>query len=122
MTAPVDLTVLRRRFADDMHRGVRELARLGYDAKLFAQMLADHGAEEAASRLVSARVPSYGLWRLKELGKLDMSVDMWVLLPWFEPLFEPDVRQQAQHKLRLLGVDVDTELGRLVRRLDPDWQ
>ncbi|MFI9386558.1 hypothetical protein [Kutzneria sp. NPDC052558] len=121
MTASADLPALRQRFAADMTRGVRQLAALGYDAKLFAQMLAEHGAEEAARRLVMTRVPSYGLWRLKELGKLAMSVEMWVLLPWYEPLFEPEVRQRAEDKLELLGVEVPDELARLVRRLDPEW-
>ncbi|MDQ0382900.1 hypothetical protein FB470_006894 [Amycolatopsis thermophila] len=44
-----------------------ELARLGYDAKLFRSMLAQHGPVEAARRLVLARDPSDGLWRLKTL-------------------------------------------------------
>jgi hypothetical protein len=42
---------------------------------------------------------------------------MWVLLPWYEPLFDPEVRDQAVCKLRLLRVDVASELERLVRRL-----
>lgn len=115
-----DLDDLRRKFASDMHRGVRELARLGYHAHLFHQMLLDYSADEAARRLVLARDPSYGLWRLKELKKLDMSVEMWVLLPWYQPLFDEDVRDKARTKLRLLDVDVDHELERLTRRLQPE--
>lgn len=119
MSAPVDLDELRQRFAADMRAGVRELAAIGYDAKLFARMLADHGAEKAARLLVSAKVPSYGLWQLKKLDRLDMSVEMWILLPWYEPLFDADLRDQAREKLELLGVDVPSELARLVRRIDP---
>lgn len=119
MTTPSELHMLRERFAEDMRLGVHELARQGYDAKLFIHMLAEHGAQEAARRLVSAPVPSYGLWRLKELDKLDMSVEMWVLLPWFQPLFEEHVRDVAVQKLQLLGIDVPAQLDRLVRRLDP---
>ena len=104
-------------FHRDMARGVIELARLGYDASVFRGMLADHGAVEAARLLVLNPQPSYGLWRLKELRRLDTSVEMWVLLPWYEPLFPPEVREQAERKLRLLDVDVDAELSRLVRRL-----
>jgi hypothetical protein len=122
MTTPAELADLRRRFAGDMRRGVHELAQLGYDARLFIKMMADHGADEAARRLVLAKVPSYGLWRLKMLNKLDMSVEMWVLLPWYEPLFGSAIRQGAKDKLELLGVDdVAAQLACLVRRLDPDW-
>ncbi|MGW4593537.1 hypothetical protein ACWEKJ_40005 [Amycolatopsis thermoflava] len=110
---------LARRFAADMQRGVAELARLGYDAKLFRSMLAEHGPVEAARRLVLARDPSYGLWRLKTLRQLHMSVEMWVLLPRYAPLFDDTVREQAEIKLRQLDVDVEGELDRLVRRQDP---
>ncbi|ROP37810.1 hypothetical protein [Saccharothrix texasensis] len=42
---------------------------------------------------------------------------MWVLPPRCEQLFSPEVREQAERKLRLLDVDVDVERARLVRRL-----
>jgi len=71
-----DVDELRQQFARDMITGVRELAKLGYDASIFTRMLADHEADEVARRLVLDRIPSYGLWRLKELDKLDMSVEM----------------------------------------------
>jgi hypothetical protein len=116
----VGLDELRQQFARDMISGVRTLARLGYDASIFTRMLVDHDADEVARRLVLDRIPSYGLWRLKELGKLDMSVEMWVQLPWYEPLFHEDIREKAARKLDLLGVDVPTELDRLIRRLRPD--
>src|SRR6266545_7640626 len=106
MTDEPTLDELRRQFASDMHRGIRELSQLGYDARFFQRMLVDHPADEAARRLVLDRIPSYGLWRLKELNKLDMNVEMWVLLPWYERLFNPDIRQKAADKLRLLNVNV----------------
>jgi hypothetical protein len=117
MTSEVDLDDLRRRFARDMERGIAELARLGYNAHYFHQMLRDYPADEVARRLVLAQQPSYGLWRLNELRRLDMSVEMWVLLPWYEELFHADIRRQAEDKLRLLDVNVPDELERLVRRL-----
>ncbi|WP_143139020.1 hypothetical protein [Lentzea waywayandensis] len=82
-------------------------------------MLTDHGAVEAARRLVLDPKPTYGLWRLQELDRLDASVEMWVLLPWYEPLFDQSIREQAERKLRLLDVDVDRELRQLVARLTP---
>jgi hypothetical protein len=122
MTSDVDLDDLRRRFARDMERGVAELTRLGYNAHYFHQMLRDHPADEVARRLVLAKQPSYGLWRLKELGRLDMSAEMWVLLPWYEELFDATIRHEAENKLRLLNVDVPGELRRLVRRLQPEQE
>lgn len=119
MTDDSDLGELRRRFARDMERGVAELARLGYNAHYFHEMLRDSPADEVARRLVRARQASYGLWRLKELGRLDMSVEMWVLLPWYERLFDDDIRDMARTKLALMEIDVEAELGRLTRRLQP---
>jgi len=112
-----ELADLARRFGQDMKRGVAELARLGYDATLFQRMLGEYGPVEAVRRLVLDPKPSYGLWRLQELKRLDASAEMWVLLPWYESLFAREVRDQAEQKLRLLGVDVDAELDRLIRRL-----
>ena len=116
----MELAELGKRFGADMVRGIAELSRLGYDASLFRRMLGDHGPVEAARRLVLDPVPSYGLWRLQGLNRLDASVEMWVLLPWYEPLFGQEVRDQAERKLALLGVDVEVELRRLVARLSPD--
>jgi hypothetical protein len=110
---------LARRFGADMRRGISLLSDKGYDATYFRRMLGTHGPVEAARRLVSDPAPSYGLWRLHQMGHLDMSVEMWVLLPWYEPLFAPELRRRAETKLNALGVDVPAELARLVRRLEP---
>ena len=112
----MDEKTLTIRFGADMRRGIAELSQLGYNATYFSKMLGDHGPVEAARRLVLDPTPSYGLWRLKELNHLDMSVEMWVLLPWYEPLFSPQVREQAERKLTALGVDVAVELAKLVRK------
>jgi hypothetical protein len=114
------LAELARRFNRDMDRGVAELDALGYDPKIFRTMLANHGAVEAARRLVRDTKPSSGLWELQKLDRLDTSVEMWVLLPWYEPLFDQPTRDQAKRKLRQLGVDVDRELRQLVARFQPE--
>ncbi|MGW5054552.1 hypothetical protein [Actinokineospora sp. NPDC004072] len=119
MDKPGDLTMLTRQFGADMRRGVDELTRLGYNASVFRRMLADHGPVEAARRLCLDPQPTYGLWRLQELNRLDASVEMWVLLPWYEPLFDTTVREQTERKLRLLDIHVDSALQRLVKQLTP---
>jgi hypothetical protein len=115
------MAALTKRFGADMTRGINEVVD-SYNPTLFRRMLADHGPVEAVRRLVLDPKPSYGLWRLKELGRLDLSAEMWVLLPWYKPLFSPDVRDQARRKLEALEVDVPAELSRLVRRLDPGYE
>lgn len=72
---------LVRRFTRDVHQGIETLTRLGYTPTQFKIMVDREGAVRAATMLILDRVPSYGLWRLKELGRLDMSVEMWALLP-----------------------------------------
>ena len=118
MTSTEETAALSKRFGADMVRGIKEVAVRGYQPTYFRQMLAEHGPVEAARRLVLDSKPASGLWRLKELGRLDVSVEMWVLLPWYEPLFAPEVREQAKNKLESLEVDVPSELSRLVRRLN----
>jgi hypothetical protein len=75
---PVELV---RRFGQDMKRGVAELCRLGYDATLFQRMLGEHGPVEAVRRLVLDPKPSYGLWRLQQLKRLDASAEMGFCCP-----------------------------------------
>jgi hypothetical protein len=107
-----DLMTLTKSFGADVRRGLAELSGLGYDATFLRRMLDNHGPVDAARRLVMA--PSDGLMRLKALERLDMSVEMWVLLPWYEPLFSKEVRDKATRKLRQLGVDVPAEIAQLV--------
>lgn len=118
----INMDELRRRFTSDMLRGADELSRLRYDAKLFVRMISDHGAVEAARRLILAQDFSSGLWRLQTMGKLQMSVEMWVLLPWYEPLFDQAIRDQAERKLQLLLVDVRTELHQLINSFSADGE
>lgn len=110
---------LAKRFQRDMERSAEELARLGYDANNFNRMLSLHGAVDAARRLVLDSKATTGLWQLTQIERLDTAVEMWVLLPWYEPLFDQTIRDRARRKLRQLDVDVDRELKQLVERLQP---
>ena len=100
-------------FERDVRLGVATLAGIGYDAKVFVRMVAEFGAVGATRRLVLDPTPSYGLWRLKEMGRLSHSVEMAALLPWYEPLFDEAVRDAAWRKLELLGVDVRAEVAKV---------
>lgn len=107
---------LAARFTRELLDAVDELAKLGYNATYFKRMLQAHGGVYTARRLIIDTRPSEGLWQLLQLDRLEMSVEMWVLLPWYEPLFDYPLREKARRKLRQLGVDVDAELSRLAQR------
>ncbi|WP_435589422.1 hypothetical protein [Micromonospora chalcea] len=109
-----DREELARRFTAELHQGVDTLAALGYPAKRFQLMLREYKGVETARKLVLSNNLSDGLWRLKQMGKLDMSVEMWVLLPWYEELFDEAVRDRAYRKLRAMDFDVDAEIRRRI--------
>ena len=78
-------------------------AELGYRPTYFLQMVRQYGGLKAARRLLSASNPQYGLTRLWELGRLDLSVEALVLQdPWAE-LFSDIERQSARDRLETYG-------------------
>jgi len=107
--AEPDRQGLAAEFEDAMREGVRTLAALGYHATRFEQMVDRNGGVEAARRLVDGNI-SDGLVTLRRMGRLDMSVELWVLFPHFRPLFDQPTRDKARRKLRQLGVDVEQAL------------
>jgi hypothetical protein len=94
-----------------MYRGIDLLAGLGYNATRFRQMLDQHQGVETARRLVLADGTA-GLWKLLQMGKLDMSVEMWVLYPEYEELFDRTVIDRARAKLLGMNLDVEAALCR----------
>jgi hypothetical protein len=98
---------LSREFHDGLVRGIEELARLGYDATYFRRMIAAQGGVGAARRLVLNDSPSYGLVRLGEMERLELSIEARVLLPRYEELFDRRVREKATRKLRQFGCDIE---------------
>lgn len=89
------------------------VASLGYTASRFHQMLsAENDGVAVARRLVMAEA-SEGLWRLHELGRLDLSVEMSVLRPEYEELFDEPTRDRAHSKLTDLEFNVAAHLREL---------
>ncbi|OLR90073.1 hypothetical protein [Actinokineospora bangkokensis] len=93
-------------FERHVRRGISALTAIGYTPRTFIHLVEEHGAVGATRRLVLDPAPSYGLWRLMELGQIGRSVELATLFPWYEPLFDDVVRDAAWRKLELLGVDV----------------
>jgi hypothetical protein len=102
-----------RQFHLDMVRGVDRLKReIGYTATRFSQMLGEQGGVETAHRLLTGRDASDGFTTLWEHRRLDMSLEAFVLLPWYQELFTDDERSTAERRLRDHEFNVDAFLAR----------
>ncbi|TWP49148.1 hypothetical protein FKR81_26145 [Lentzea tibetensis] len=108
-------------FHRDLVRGVEELVRFGYDGTFLGRMLAAQGGVATARRLIINNMPSYGLWRLSEIERMEMSVEAWVLLPRYESLFDKQLREKAARKLRQFGCDVAETVHALEQHVDTVW-
>lgn len=108
-------------FDRDLVRGVEELVPFGYEVSFFRRMLAAQGGVATARRLIMNNMPSYGLWRLSEADRMEMSVEAWVLLPRYESLFDRQLREKAARKLRQFGCDVDETVRALEVHVDTVW-
>jgi hypothetical protein len=93
---------------------------LSYNPTRFIQMVADHGAVGAAQLLLKGRDASDGFTTLWEHGRLNMSVEATVLLPWFEDLFTTSEIATARRRLTAHRFDVDDFLARESRN-PPSW-
>lgn len=113
MTEGQNLGQLTNQFTAYMHEGVNTLAKLGYNATRFRQMLLDEGDGVVVARRLVMADGTDGLWRLKQMGRLDMSVEMWVLHPEYEELFDQTTRDRAYAKLRAMDFNVDAHLRAL---------
>ena len=110
MAEPTDTRQLSRQFTSYMHAGVHTLAKLGYNATRFRQMLVDENDGAVVARRLVMADSTDGLWRLKQMGRLDLSVEMWVLHPEYEELFDQATRDRAYVKLRGMDFDVEAQL------------
>lgn len=110
MSDETDIRQLSNQFTSQLYETVRALADLGYNAGRFHQMLnAENDGPAVARRLVMADA-SEGLWRLKQLGRLDLSVEMAVLHFEYEELFNQSTRDHAYAKLIAMDFDVEAQL------------
>ncbi|MFF0822036.1 hypothetical protein ACFYUR_16835 [Micromonospora haikouensis] len=110
-----------RQFHRDMVLGVDRLKReIGYNATRFMQMVGASGGAEAARHLLTGRDASDGFTTLWEHGRLEMSVEAHVLLPWYRGLFTETQLETAERRLREHRFDVDAFLTRAGRNW-PAW-
>lgn len=100
---------------DEFHRDMIEAAdrckrEFGYNPTYWLRMIGDYGAVEAAKRLLRGLRASDGFTRLWEEGRLDLSVEFFVLLPQYAPRFTDEERAEARRRLELYEFDVDRRL------------
>lgn len=74
-----------------------------YVAHYFMGMVGEHGGLEAAKILLHAPNAQSGLERLRELGRLDISMERIVVEPRFAPLFTMEERRVARNRLVDMG-------------------
>jgi hypothetical protein len=110
-----------RQFHQDMVRGAERLKReIGYNANRFMQMVDELGGVGAARHLLQGRDASEGFTTLWEHGRLEMSAEAHVLLPWYRELFTEEQLGTAERRLREHRFDVDAYLTRAGREW-PEW-
>ncbi|MFG3208044.1 hypothetical protein [Streptomyces sp. NPDC048192] len=109
------------KFHDDMRRGAERLKReIGYNPTRFTQMLGELGGVGAAKQLLRGGNASDGFATLWESGRLELSVEAFVLLPWYRHLFEDHHLETARYRLSEHGFDVDRFLRR-AQQDRPGW-
>lgn len=108
-------------FNGEMLAGADRLKReIGYNPIRFNQMVSDHGGPEAVRLLLKGRDASDGFTTLWEHGRLEMSCEAFVLLPWYEELFSDDERAIARRRLTEHHFDVEAYLLRASGN-PPSW-
>ena len=79
---------------------------IGYNAKLFRAMLANHGGREAAKKLLAGPRVQSGFEYLWKRGRLDLSMEAVILNSKYRPLFTPQEIAEAQKRLEMGRFDV----------------
>lgn len=113
---------LRRRFDSFVLDGIPQLRKLGYNPTQFLTMVKNQRGVVSATKtlLADPRHTSYGFERLRQLGRLDASVEYAACLPWFEDLFTPSEIEEARTRLILHDFPLDAALDR-ARTRPPSW-
>ena len=82
-----------------------EAAKLGYHATYFLRMVRQYGGLNTAKKLIRESTIQYGMTRLWELGRLDLSVEAHVVRERWAPLFTDAERRKARERLLEYGYD-----------------
>ena len=105
-------------FHQDMLDGCQILRTLGYWPAYFHREVANIGGIQTVRNLLAKPDTSEGFATLWSLGRLDLSAEAYVLLPWYDSLFAPTERGTARRRLEANGFDVDRFLDSVT---SPAW-
>lgn len=105
------MSTLEASFHQAMLDGYDQLAKLGYRATYFLRMVQELGGVQAARQLVTSDSYSEGFTRLWEMGRLDLSVEAFVLKPEYSALFTDDERTHARQHLTDMGYRAPWDSG-----------
>ena len=94
-------------FHRDMLDGCQTLKKLGYWPAYFHREVANNGGVQTAKNLLAKTDTSEGFATLWSLGRLDLSVEAFVLLPWYEDLFSDAERRESRRRLEGNAFDVE---------------
>jgi hypothetical protein len=87
------------------------LKKLGYWPSYFHREVANIGGVQTVRNLLCKADTSEGFATLWTLGRLDLSAEAYVLLPWYASLFTEDERRTARKRLVDNNFDVDHYLA-----------
>jgi len=98
-----EMDKLEKEIDDAVMDAVKEGERLGYSASSYLQKRAQDGPMVTAQRLLKDKQISYGLWKLKSMHRLDLSLEAIVYNnPKFQPLFSQAIVDRCKDKLTQL--------------------
>jgi len=106
-----DYEVAGAHFHQDMLDGCHKLKKLGYWPGYFHREVANIGGVQTVKNLLAKTDTSEGFATLWTLGRLDLSVEAFVLLPWYAGLFDDDEQRKARQRLESNGFDVNRFLS-----------
>jgi len=75
----------------------------GYWASYFLRGVRNHGGPDSAHQLLRKEGTTHGFQRLKEEGRLDLTMEALVLRPEYAELFTEEERRVAAHRLAEAG-------------------
>lgn len=81
----------------------QEALKIGYSASKFKQMVANQGGYKVAKTLLHSKNLSNGFLTLKELERLDLTVEALILNPMYQELFTEEERDIARDRLKQFG-------------------
>ena len=98
-------------FHEEMLKLYDESTYLGFYPTIFLRMILDEGGLATARHLLKPTTTTYGLRRLRQEGRLDLSVEALVLREPWRSLFTERELDEAKRRLRRFHYDFDEEAG-----------